>query len=40
MNLPQLQRMSVMVPDSTPYRDPRPLMERTIGKNSFYQNAT
>ncbi len=37
MNLPQLQRMSVMVPDSTPYRDPRPLMERTIGKNSFYQ---
>ncbi len=37
MNYPQLVRMSVMVPDSTPYNDPRPLLERTIGSNMIIQ---
>ncbi|REJ84908.1 MAG: hypothetical protein DWQ44_08785 [Bacteroidetes bacterium] len=37
MNYPQLIRMSVMVPDSTPYNDKRPLLEHTIGKNKILQ---
>ena len=37
MNYPQLTRMSVMIPDSTPYNDARPLLERTIGSNLLIQ---
>ncbi len=37
MNYPQLTRMSVMIPDSTPYSDARPLLERTIGSNLIIQ---
>ncbi|MBK6447361.1 MAG: CotH kinase family protein [Bacteroidetes bacterium] len=33
MNFPQLTRMSIMVPDSTPYKGARPLLDRTLGKN-------
>ncbi len=37
MNYPQLTRMSVMIPDSTPYNDARPLLERTLGSNLIIQ---
>ncbi|MBP6334867.1 MAG: CotH kinase family protein [Bacteroidia bacterium] len=37
MNYPQLVRMSVLIPDSTPYSDPRPLLERTLGSNQIIQ---
>lgn len=35
--LPSLTRMSVMIPDSAPYKDPRPLLERTLGSNRIIQ---
>lgn len=37
MNLPQLNRMSIMVPDSTPYKGSRPLLTNTLGKNKLIQ---
>ena len=37
MNLPQLTRMSIMVPDSTPYKGARPLLDRTLGKSKVVQ---
>lgn len=37
MNYPQLTRMSVMVPDSTPYADARPLLDKTLGSNKILQ---
>lgn len=37
MNFPQLIRMSIMVPDSTPYKGSRPLLERTLGKSKTIQ---
>lgn len=37
MNYPQLTRMSVMIPDSTPYNDARPLLEKTLGENLIIQ---
>ena len=37
MNYPQLTRMSVLIPDSTPYNDARPLLERTLGSNTIIQ---
>ena len=33
MSLPSLLRMSVMVPDSTPYKEERPLLDRTLRTN-------
>jgi hypothetical protein len=33
MSLPSLLRMSVVVPDSTPFKDSRPLLDRTIRNN-------
>jgi spore coat protein H len=37
MTLPSLIRMSVLIPDSAPYKDKRPLLERTLGKNKTIQ---
>lgn len=31
--LPSLARMSVLIPDSVPYKEPRPLLDHTLGKN-------
>jgi len=33
MPLPSLLKMSIMAPDSAPYRDPRPLLDRTLRTN-------
>ncbi len=33
----QLMRMSILVPDSTPYKDERPLLTRTLGRNKLIQ---
>ena len=33
MSLPSLLKMSVMVPDSAPYKDPRPLLDKTLRTN-------
>ena len=33
MSLPSLLKMSVMVPDSAPFKDPRPLLEKTLQTN-------
>jgi hypothetical protein len=33
MSLPSLTKMSVMVPDSVPFKDPRPLLDRTLRSN-------
>jgi spore coat protein H len=33
MSLPSLTKMSVMVPDSVPYKDARPLLDRTLRTN-------
>ena len=33
MSLPTLLKMSIMVPDSAPYKDPRPLLDKTLGSN-------
>lgn len=33
-SLPSLLRMSVVVPDSTPYHDPRPLLDKTLKSNN------
>ncbi len=35
MSLPSLLRMSVLVPDSVPFKDGRPLLDNTLRKNSF-----
>lgn len=35
MNLPQLTHMSVLVPDTTPFKGSRPLLERTILSNKI-----
>ncbi len=33
MSLPALLKMSIMVPDSTPYKDTRPLLDKTLRSN-------
>jgi spore coat protein H len=35
MSLPSLLKMSVMVPDSAPYKDPRPLLDHTLRTNRY-----
>ena len=37
LNYDQLMRMNILVPDSVPYRDERPLLTRTLGKNKLIQ---
>ena len=37
MTLPQLERLDILVPDSVPYKDPRPLLDRTLGHNKTIQ---
>ena len=34
MSLPSLLKMSIMVPDSTPYKEARPLLEKTLKSNN------
>ena len=33
MSLPTLVKMSIMIPDSVPFKDPRPLLEKTLESN-------
>ena len=33
MSLPSLLKISIMVPDSVPYKDPRPLLDKTLRSN-------
>jgi spore coat protein H len=35
--LPSLVQMSILIPDSVPYKEPRPLLEHTLGKNKIIQ---
>jgi CotH kinase protein len=37
MSLPSLLKMSVLVPDSTPYKEARPLLDKTIRTNKGIQ---
>ena len=37
LNYDQLMRMSILIPDSVPYRDDRPLLTRTLGRNKLIQ---
>ena len=37
LNYDQLIRMNILIPDSVPYRDARPLLTRTLGRNKLIQ---
>ncbi|MBK6987634.1 MAG: CotH kinase family protein [Bacteroidetes bacterium] len=37
MPLNQLENLDILVPDSVPYKEPRPLLEKTLGENKFIQ---
>ncbi|MEO8085169.1 MAG: CotH kinase family protein [Bacteroidota bacterium] len=37
LNYDQLIRMNILIPDSVPYRDERPLLTRTLGRNKLIQ---